>query len=71
MGWPVSSQPYNPLFRRIYDYLKKCKSEVNIALDKAKHGGKKSKAGKAGAKKEEEKPIESCCVFVALDYPDW
>jgi hypothetical protein len=46
------------------------KSGVNVALDKAKHGGKKSKGGK-GAKQESEKVIESSAVIVALTYPDW
>jgi len=69
MGWPKSSG-YDSIFRRMYDYLKSVKSSVNVALDKAKHGGKKSKGGK-NAKKEDEKVIENCALFVALEYPDW
>lgn len=47
------------------------KGSVNIALDKAKHGGKKTKGGKGPKKEEEQKVIENSIVFVALEYPEW
>jgi len=40
---------------------------VNLAFEKAKHGGKK----KGKNDKEEKKVIECCAIFVALEYPDW
>ncbi len=46
-----------------------------MAMDKAKHGGKKGAKAAAKGKKDEEKPQtqgpENCVVFVAFDYPDW
>lgn len=43
------------------------KSSVRMAFDKAKSGGKKGKKGG----KAEDKAIENCVVFVALEYPEW
>lgn len=71
MGWPKSDKAFNPILRRKYDYLKSIKSEVNVALEKAKHGGKKSKPGKGDKKEEEVKVIENCLIFVAHEYPEW
>jgi len=56
--------------------MKAVKSNVRVAMEKAKHGGKKgAKAakgkGKADAAPVEEKSIENCALFVALEYPDW
>jgi len=55
--------------------MKAVKSNVRVAMEKAKHGGKKgAKAAKGKGKAEaqaEEKPIENCALFVALEYPDW
>lgn len=59
--------------------MKAVKSNVRMASEKAKHGGKKgAKAaaqGKKGAAKTEEaeKPTgpENVLVFVAFEYPDW
>ena len=42
-----------------------------MALEKAKHGGKKAKGGKGAKNEEASKVIENCAVFVALEYPDW
>ena len=68
-GWPVPDASYNDLFRRMYDYIKSVKSNVRLALEKSK-GGKKGKPVK-GKPAAEEKPIENCAVFVALQYPEW
>jgi len=56
----------------MYEYMKHVKSIVRLALDKAKHGGKKAKAGKNQKKDEAaDKPIENCALFVAKEYPEW
>lgn len=54
------------------------KSNVRMAMDKAKHGGKKGAKANAKGKKPadgqppaEEKGIENCVLFVALEYPEW
>jgi len=39
----------------MYDYMKAVKSNVRLALDKAKHGGKKAKPAKKGEKAPEQK----------------
>lgn len=49
--------------------MKDVKSGVNVALDKALHGGKKGKGGKG--KEEEKKVIEHCAIFMAVDYAEW
>ena len=70
MGWPQSSQPFNNLYERIYKYIKEQKGAVNVALTKAKSGGKKAKGGKGGkAAPEEEKVITKAIIFVAHEYP--
>jgi hypothetical protein len=56
--------------------MKAVKSNVRMAFDKAKHGGKKgskaaAKGKKPDAQPEEKKGPENCVVFVALEYPDW
>lgn len=52
----------------MYEYLKSVKSNVHLALEKAKHGGKKApKGGKAAP----ATAVENCAVFVAPEYPDW
>ena len=54
------------------------KSNARMAMDKAKHGGKKGAKAAAKGKKPaegqppaEEKGIENCALFVALEYPEW
>ena len=64
-GWPTPSGSFNKLYRRMYDYLKRVKSTVNLSLEKAKLGGKKAKGGKA-AQKAEVKVAENCLIFTAL-----
>lgn len=69
-GWPTVDAPFEPLKRRIYEYIKSVKSNVRLAQDKAKHGGKKApKGGKGPA--VPDKSIDNCAIFVALEYPDW
>lgn len=78
-GWPVPSKPFESgKLRRVYDYMRSVKSNVRMAMEKAKHGGKKgakaaSKGAKKGADAAEEKPSgpENCVLFVALEYPEW
>jgi len=48
------------------------KSNVRLAQEKAKHGGKKApKAGKGAQAAPEKAAAENVAVFVALEYPDW
>lgn len=54
--------------------MKSVKSNVHLAFEKAKHGGKKgAKAAAKGQKsaKQDIKEPENCVVFVAPEYPDW
>ena len=44
-GWPTVDTAFEPLKRRIYEYIKSVKSNVRLAQDKAKHGGKKAPKG--------------------------
>lgn len=68
-GWPQPAESFDPLKRRIYDYIKSVKSNVRLAQDKAKHGGKK--APKGGDKGQPAAVAENIAIFVALEYPDW
>jgi hypothetical protein len=70
-GWPTPAAPFDPLKRRIYDYVKSVKSHVRLAQDKAKHGGKKAPKGGKGGDKGAAPTTENVAVFVALEYPDW
>lgn len=51
-----------------FEYLQEAKHIIRLALDKAKLGGKGKKKGKNDAP---EKAIESCAVFVGLEYPEF
>jgi hypothetical protein len=64
-GWPAAGA-YDPIKRRMYEYLKAVKSNVHLSLEKAKHGGKKK-----GAKDAPAASVDNCAVFVAPEYPDW
>jgi hypothetical protein len=56
----------------MYEYMKIVKSNVRVAIENAKHGGKKGKGGKGGkGAKEEEKVLENCAIFYAIEYPEW
>lgn len=69
-GWPVIETPYDPIKRRMFEYIKSVKSNVRLAQDKAKHGGKKAAKGAKGAPATTA-TVENCAVFVAPEYPDW
>jgi leucyl-tRNA synthetase len=68
MGWPQVSQDFDNVYERIYKYIKEQKGQVNIALNKAKLGGKKAKGGKGAA--PEQKVITKAIIFVAHEYPE-
>lgn len=68
-GWPTTSGQFDPLKRRMYEYMRSVKSNVRLAQDKAKSGGKKAKGPKGGA--PQSASVENCAVFVANEYPDW
>lgn len=68
-GWPQVEKPFDPLTRRMYDYVKSVKSNVRLAQDKARGGGKKAKAPAKGS--APEAPLENVHVFIAGEYPDW
>jgi hypothetical protein len=56
----------------MYEYIKSVKSNVRLAQDKAKNGGKKAPAkGGKGAPAQTTAAVENCAVFVASEYPDW
>jgi leucyl-tRNA synthetase len=69
-GWPKAEKPFDPLKRRMYEYIKSVKHNVHIAEEKAKHGGKKAKGGAKG-QPAPTNVIENCAIFVAPEYPDW
>lgn len=68
------TRPHDKIESRIYQYMRSIKSNVRLAMEKAKSGGKKG--GKAKPKatavpEEEKNPIENCAVFIATAYPEW
>ena len=71
-GWPSPASPYEPIKRRIYDYVRSVKSNVRLAQEKAKNGGKKApKAAKGAQAAPEKAAAENVAIFVANEYPDW
>jgi leucyl-tRNA synthetase len=67
-GWP-QVVVFSPVKRRMYEYIKAVKSNVRLAQEKAKGGGKKH--AKGGAAPEKAAPLENVAIFVAPEYPDW
>lgn len=68
-GWPrVNEDQVDRVKASQFEYLVEVKHIFRLALDKAKMGGKGKKKGKAD---QPEKPIESCAVFVGLEYPEF
>jgi hypothetical protein len=58
--------------RRMYEYIKSVKSNVRLAQDKAKTGGKGGKPAKGKPQAAvAEKVLENVAIFVAPEYPDW
>ena len=72
-GWPTESKPFDSNVRRVYEYLKSTKSLVRVAMENAKHGGKKGKkaAPKKGAEEEKKSGPENGAIFVAIEYPEF
>jgi hypothetical protein len=50
----------------MFVFLKQLKSNIHLSLEKNKP--KKGKKAKAGA---EEKKIDNCALFVAMEFPEW
>lgn len=70
-GWrKVSDSDIDRVKVAQFDYLQDAKHIFRLALDKAKMGGK-AKKGKGKQAAETEKAIESCAVFVGLEYPEF
>ena len=69
-GWPSTATSFDPLKRRMYEYIRSVKSNVRLAQEKAKHGGKKAVKGPKGAAPTTAS-VENCAVFVAPEYPEW
>lgn len=68
-GWPlVREDEINRVQTSQFEYLNDSKHIIRLSLEKAKTGGKNKKKGKTD---QPEKPIESCVVFVGLEYPEF
>ena len=68
-GWPtVNEAEISRVMINQFEYLQEAKSIIRNALEKAKAGGKAKKKGKAD---QPEKSLESCAVFVGLEYPEF
>ena len=68
-GWPlVREDEINRVQTSQFEYLNVSKHIIRLSLEKAKTGGKNKKKGKTD---QPEKPIESCVVFVGLEYPEF
>lgn len=70
-GWPKVEEPFNPLKRRMYEYIKSVKSNVRLAQEKAKGGGKKGGKAPKGGAAAPTASVENVAIFVAPEYPDW
>jgi leucyl-tRNA synthetase len=70
MAWPKPTGSFDSQLADRLAYLKDAKSSVRLAFENAKSGGKKKKAKKAEPEAE-AKPIETCYVFVAREYPEF
>lgn len=69
--WPAEDSPAPKAdITALFAYLRESKSEFRLAFDKAKSGGKKAKKAKNAAP-EETKPIESCTIFIGIEFPEY
>lgn len=70
MGWPTG--PVDPVYISMFHYLGQVKSEIRVVHGKAMMGDKKKgKKGKAPAEAEPVPVLETCCMFVGLEFPTY
>lgn len=70
MGWPAG--PVDPVYISMFNYLTQVKSEIRVVHTKALQGDKKKgKKGKAPVEAEPVPALETCHMFVGLEFPTY
>lgn len=74
-AWPVASAAIDLVAIDRLGFLKDLKSAIRVGFEAAKSGGKGKKKGKQPKKgeapAEEAKPIDSCVIYIANEYPEF